>query len=69
MIKAVKATNYLSPRYWPTWFALGLMRVVSKMPLPAIVFAGSLLGYLVYYTMPKRRRIGEINIGFAFPDY
>jgi len=69
MIKAVKATNYLSPRYWPTWFALGLMRVVSKMPLPAIVFTGSLLGSLIYYAMPKRRRIGEINIGFAFPDY
>ncbi len=69
MIKAVNATNYLSPKYWPTWFALGLMRVVSKMPLPAIVFTGSLLGYLIYYAMPKRRRIGEINIAFAFPDY
>jgi len=69
MIKAVKVTNYLSPRYWPTWFALGLMRVVSKMPLPAIVFAGRILGTLAYYILPKRRRVGEINIGFAFPDY
>lgn len=69
MIKAVKPTEYLSPRYWPTWFALGLMRLVSKLPLPLIIFFGNLLGYLIYYALPKRRRVGEINISFAFPDY
>jgi len=69
LIKAVKVSEYLSPRYWPTWFALGLMRVVSKLPLSMIIFFGNILGYLIYYALPKRRRIGEINIGFAFPDY
>ena len=69
MIKAVKVSDYLSPRFWPTWFALGLMRAVSKLPLAMIIFFGNLLGYLIYYLFPGRRRIGEINIGFAFPDY
>jgi Kdo2-lipid IVA lauroyltransferase/acyltransferase len=69
MIKAVKVTDYLSPRFWPTWLALGLMRAVSKMPLPAIVFAGRMLGTLAYYLIPGRRYIGEINIAIAFPDY
>lgn len=45
------------------------MRLVSKFPLPLIIFFGKILGYLIYYTLPKRRHIGEINIGFAFPDY
>lgn len=69
MIKAVKLSEYYSPRYWPTWFALGLMRAVSKLPLPLIIFSGNILGILIYYLMPKRRRIGEINIAFAFPEY
>ena len=69
MIKAVNVNEYLAPRYWPTWFALGLMRVVSKLPLSMIIFSGNILGYLIYYALPKRRRIGEINISFAFPNY
>lgn len=69
LIKAVNVTDYLSPRYWSTWFALGLMRLVSKMPLPVIIIIGNMLGYLIYYLLPGRRRIGEINIAFAYPDY
>lgn len=69
LIKAVTVSDYISPRYWLTWLALGVMRVVSKLPLPAIIFLGHLLGYFIYYALPKRRRVGEINIGFAFPDY
>ena len=69
LIKAVNVKDYLAPRYWPTWFTLGLMRSVAKLPLPMIVVCGNLLGYLIYYLLPKRRRIGEINIGFAYPHY
>jgi len=69
LIKAVTVSDYISPRYWMTWLALGVMRVVSKLPLPAIIFLGHLLGDLIYYALPKRRRVGEINIGLAFPDY
>ena len=69
LIKAVKASDYLSPRYWPTWFAIGLMRLVAMLPLRAIEILGSLLGELLYWALPNRRRIGEINLQIAFPEH
>jgi KDO2-lipid IV(A) lauroyltransferase len=69
MIKAVKVRDYLSLRYWPTWLFIGLMRAVSKLPLPVIVIIGTGLGELLYWLMPQRRRIGEINLQIAFPQH
>jgi KDO2-lipid IV(A) lauroyltransferase len=68
LIKAVKIKDYLSPVYWPTWLAIGLMRIVTSLPLIWVERAGSLLGMLIYYAMPSRCRIGEINLRFAFPQ-
>ncbi|HEX5635584.1 MAG TPA: lipid A biosynthesis lauroyl acyltransferase [Gammaproteobacteria bacterium] len=67
LIKAVKIKDYLSPVYWPTWLAIGLMRVVTSLPLQWVERVGSGLGMLIYYLMPARRRVGEVNLKFAFP--
>ena len=69
LIKAVKFSDYSSPHYWPTWFCIGLMRVVVLMPLPLIVVLGSALGRMLYRLATQRRQIGEINLRIAFPDY
>lgn len=68
LIKAVNAREFLSPVYWPTWFAIGLMRLVSALPLRWIEIIGFAFGRLLYIAMPSRRRIGEINLRIAFPD-
>lgn len=68
LIKAVNFSDYLAPKYWPTWFALGLLRLVVFLPLPVIEFFGALLGKLIYLAMPDRRTIADINLRFAFPD-
>jgi len=68
LIKAVNPLDYLSPVYWPTWFALGIMRLVTFLPLPGIVFCGSILGKLFYILLPERRRVAEINLRIAFPE-
>jgi Kdo2-lipid IVA lauroyltransferase/acyltransferase len=68
LIKAVNPLHYLAPKYWPTWFLLGLMRLVILLPLSGIVLCGSILGKLLYLVMPKRRKIAEINLRIAFPD-
>ncbi len=26
--------RFLSPRHWPTWFGLGLLRIVVLLPFP-----------------------------------
>ena len=68
MIKAVNPANYLSPKYWPTWLSLAILRSVVSLPLPAIAVCGSVLGKLLYIFMPERRAIADINLRFAFPD-
>ncbi len=68
MIKAVNPFHYLAPKYWPTWFTLGILRIVVFLPLPAIEICGTLLGKLLYIALPKRRRIADINLRIAFPD-
>lgn len=68
LINAVKIKDYLAPRYWPTWLAIGFMRVVTSLPLAMIERIGSAFGMLIYYVLPSRRRIGEINLHFAFPQ-
>lgn len=68
LIKAVKIKDYLAPRYWPTWLAIGFMRVITSLPLAMIERVGFAFGMLIYYALPARRRIGEINLRFAFPQ-
>lgn len=68
LIKAVKVRDYLSPRYWPTWFALALMRSVALLPLFMVEKIGMSLGELLYWALPARRTIGVINLGIAFPQ-
>ncbi|MDQ1362623.1 MAG: Lipid biosynthesis lauroyl acyltransferase [Pseudomonadota bacterium] len=67
-IRAVNVKDYLAPRYWPTWLAIALMRVVTSLPLVWLERIGSVFGMMIYYSLPSRRRIGEINLRFAFPQ-
>jgi KDO2-lipid IV(A) lauroyltransferase len=69
LIKAVKARDYLAPRYWPTWLSLGVMRLVARLPLPVLVFIGKLFSQLLYVALPKRRAIAAINLRIAFPNF
>lgn len=68
MIKAVKPLDYIAPRHWPTWLALGFMRLVIMLPLPMIEGVGRALGKLIYFAMPSRREIADINLKIAFPE-
>src|SRR4030065_2412943 len=64
----VTLTRCLHPRYWPTWFGLGLMRLLSWMPLPLLALLGHGLGLLLYVLHAKRRHIVQVNLQLCFPD-
>lgn len=68
MLKAVNPTDYIAPKFWPTWLALGLLRIVVSLPLPIIEFSGSILGKLLYITLTSRRKVTDINLRIAFPQ-
>ena len=65
----MKLTSYLAPKYWPLWFAIGLLRLSILLPTKVTQTMGSALGILIYHLTPSRRRIARINIKQAYPDY
>lgn len=56
------------PRYWATWLGVGALRAAALLPLPVLAGIGSMLGLLLYYLVPSRRRIVGINVGRCFPQ-
>ena len=60
--------RFLHPRHWSTWLLLAYMRLAAWLPLPVIVFLGSLTGELLYLLAHERRRVAAINLKIAFPD-
>ena len=62
-----QARHFLAPRYWGTWLALGLLRLMIVPPYRWQVRLGAGLGYLFYLLARSRRRIAETNIARCFP--
>ena len=58
----------MNPRYWLTWTGLGVLRLLSLMPLPFLFYTGGLLGLLLLRLFPSRRRIAMRNLQLCFPN-
>ena len=56
------------PKYVGSWVALGLLRLLAKVPLPWLYHVGTLLGDLLRMAIPSRRRIAERNLALCFPE-
>jgi KDO2-lipid IV(A) lauroyltransferase len=61
-------TELYHPRYWPSWLAIGLLRLISLLPYGAKLAAGRALGLLIYRLGKRRRHITETNIRLCFPE-
>ena len=61
--------DYLTPKYWPTWLGLALLRLISFLPLPIIALLGQSLGWLAYLLIGSRRKIAFKNISSCFPEW
>ena len=59
--------RFLAPRYWPTWVALGLRRLLALLPYPALLAAGRLIGRALLVTLPRRRHVAAVNLRLCFP--
>jgi len=66
--KSLQLSSYLSPRYWPTWFAIGLLRLCTYLPISVLHALGKALGMLLYHTVKSRRRVARINLKQAYPE-
>ncbi|MCW8900374.1 MAG: LpxL/LpxP family Kdo(2)-lipid IV(A) lauroyl/palmitoleoyl acyltransferase [Gammaproteobacteria bacterium] len=59
---------FLGPKHWPTWIALGFLRLCTLMPYRMQMGLGRFFGYLSYVLLPRRKHIVKTNIRLAFPE-
>ena len=58
----------LHPRYWPTWLALGTLRMFEPLPYPLLVWLGRRIGGLLARLPLRFVRIARRNLELCFPQ-
>lgn len=61
-------TAFLAPKYWATWFFLGLIAIISNLPRSVVRLAGGAIGSLYQKLNKKRARIVRVNLALCFPN-
>lgn len=62
------SAEFLKPRYWPLWLALGLVRLAMLLPYRVQRPLGFALGRLLRRVAGRRRRITRVNLERCFPE-
>jgi KDO2-lipid IV(A) lauroyltransferase len=58
----------LKPRYWPTWFALGTLRLFEPLPFAVLIALGRMIGTLLAILPLSFVRIARRNLELCFPE-
>lgn len=58
----------LSPRYWPTWVGLAVLRVFEPLPYRVLLALGSALGVVARRLPLRFARIARRNLELCFPE-
>ena len=61
--------DFLTPRYWSTWFGLGILRGIAQLPYYWQFHIGKLIGRAMYLLSRRRRHIAEVNLRLCFPEF
>lgn len=61
-------SNYLHPKWWPTWLLVGIIWLISRLPLSAQWRLGGWIGELGHRFLVSRRKITATNIRLCFPE-
>jgi len=60
--------SFLHPRYWLTWFGLGVLFLLVQLPYPVIYRLGNWLGRTSMRFLKRRVSITRRNLELCFPD-
>ncbi|GLR11203.1 lipid A biosynthesis palmitoleoyl acyltransferase [Mixta theicola] len=60
--------DMLHPRYWLTWFGLGILFLLVQLPFPLLERLGVWMGRTSMRFLPRRVRITRRNLELCFPD-
>lgn len=61
-------TQLSTPRYWPTWLVVGILKLVVRLPLRAQFSVGRTIGRVFERFGGRRARIAAKNIELCFPE-
>jgi len=56
------------PRYWPTWIGLGIVRLVSLLPMRVLWCIGTALGSFFSLLPSRLKHDARVNISLCFPN-
>jgi KDO2-lipid IV(A) lauroyltransferase len=57
-----------APRHWPSWLAIGLLRLAALLPWPLLMALGGGVGRLIKLFSRRRVAIADINLQLCFPQ-
>lgn len=63
-----RLSSFWSPRYWPVWVGMGLLRLICLLPHGAALATGRVLGRIAHRLGGSRRAIVRRNIELCFPE-
>ncbi|MDX5629135.1 MULTISPECIES: LpxL/LpxP family Kdo(2)-lipid IV(A) lauroyl/palmitoleoyl acyltransferase [unclassified Brenneria] len=63
-----KFLHYAHPRYWLSWFGLGVLFLLVQLPYPILVKLGGWLGRRSMRFLKRRVAIARRNLELCFPD-
>ena len=61
-------SKFYGIKFWPSWLGLGLLRLLSLLPLPVLTLFGYGFGSLAYLLFASRRKIALQNLLACFPE-
>lgn len=62
------SARLLGPRWWPTWFALGVVRLIVWLPIRLQLALGERLGLALGRVAKRRREVVRTNLRLCFPQ-
>lgn len=60
--------HFRTPRYWPAWLGLGLLRLSCYLPYRMQLSLGKSIGRLIHRVARARRAIARRNLELCFPE-
>jgi KDO2-lipid IV(A) lauroyltransferase len=60
--------TFWTPRYWPAWLGMGVLRFICVLPHPVSMGIGRLIGCVAHAAGGTRRAIVRRNIELCFPE-